>query len=63
MRIVLDANQFVSAVLVPVGHPAQIVAAWHKGSLDVLVSPSSQKSAAFCFTPVFNDAMAGRKLS
>ena len=39
MRVVLDANQFVSAVLVPVGHPAQILAAWRRGELDLLVSP------------------------
>ncbi len=39
MRAVLDANQFVSAVLVPVGHPAQILAAWRRGELDLLVSP------------------------
>jgi putative PIN family toxin of toxin-antitoxin system len=39
MRVVLDANQFVSAVLVPVGHPAQILDAWRRGDLDVLVSP------------------------
>lgn len=39
MRVVLDANQFVSAVLVPVGHPAQILAAWRRGEFDLLVSP------------------------
>jgi hypothetical protein len=39
MRVVLDANQFVSAVLVPAGHPAQILAAWRRGDLDILISP------------------------
>ena len=39
MRVVLDANQFVSVVLVPVGHPAQILAAWRRGEFDLLVSP------------------------
>ena len=39
IRVVLDANQFVSAVLVPVGHPAQILDAWRRGDLDILVSP------------------------
>lgn len=39
MRVVLDANQFVSAVLVPVGHPAQILDAWRRGDLDILMSP------------------------
>ena len=38
MRVVLDANQFVSAMLVPVGHPAQILDAWRQGDLDVLTS-------------------------
>jgi putative PIN family toxin of toxin-antitoxin system len=38
MRVVLDANQFVSAVLVPIGHPAQILAAWRRGELDLLIS-------------------------
>jgi predicted nucleic acid-binding protein len=27
-RIVLDANQLVSAVLVPAGSPARVLAAW-----------------------------------
>ena len=39
LRVVLDANQFVSAVLVPVGHPAQILDAWRRGDLDLLISP------------------------
>lgn len=39
LRVVLDANQFVSAVLVPVGRPAQILKAWRQGQLDVLISP------------------------
>ena len=39
LRVVLDANQFVSAVLVPAGHPAQILNAWRRGDLDLLVSP------------------------
>jgi putative PIN family toxin of toxin-antitoxin system len=39
MKIVLDANQFVSAVLVPVGHPAQILSAWRRGDFDLVISP------------------------
>jgi putative PIN family toxin of toxin-antitoxin system len=39
MRVVLDANQFVSAVLVPVGRPAQILDTWRRGDLDLLMSP------------------------
>ena len=40
MRVVLDANQFVSAVLVPVGHPAQILQAWRAGHFELVLSPS-----------------------
>ena len=40
MRVVLDANQFVSAVLVPVGHPAQILRAWREGRFELALSPS-----------------------
>jgi putative PIN family toxin of toxin-antitoxin system len=40
MRAVLDANQFISAVLVPVGHPAQILDAWRQNQLEILVSPA-----------------------
>ena len=40
LRVVLDANQFVSAILVPVGHPAQILNAWRRGDLDLLISPA-----------------------
>jgi len=40
MRIILDANQFVSAVLVPVGHPAQILQAWRTDQFDLVVSPA-----------------------
>jgi len=39
MRVVLDANQFVSAVLVSAGHPAQILSAWRRGEFDLCVSP------------------------
>jgi len=40
MRVVLDANQFISAVLVPVGHPAQILQAWRGRRFDLVLSPS-----------------------
>lgn len=40
MRVVLDANQFVSTVLVPVGRPAQILDAWRQNQLEILVSPA-----------------------
>lgn len=40
MRVVLDANQFVSAVLVPVGRPAQILQAWREGRFELVISPA-----------------------
>ena len=40
MRVVLDANQFVSAVLVSVGRPAQILHAWRNGRFELVVSPA-----------------------
>jgi len=40
MRVVLDANQFVSAVLAPVGRPAQILQAWRAGHFEVALSPA-----------------------
>ncbi len=39
MRVVLDANQFVSAILVPVGRPAQILQAWRAGHFELALSP------------------------
>jgi len=39
MRVVLDANQFVSAIFVPHGHPAQILQAWREGRFELVVSP------------------------
>jgi putative PIN family toxin of toxin-antitoxin system len=40
MRVVLDANQFVNAVLVPVGRPAQILQAWRAGHFELVLSPA-----------------------
>ena len=40
MRVVLDANQFVSAVLFPVGRPAQILQAWRAGRFELVLSPA-----------------------
>lgn len=39
MRVVLDANQFVSAVLVPHGRPAQILRAWRENQFELITSP------------------------
>lgn len=38
IRIVLDANQFVSAILVGAGNPARIMDAWQRGEVELLVS-------------------------
>jgi putative PIN family toxin of toxin-antitoxin system len=39
MRVVLDANHFISAVLVPVGRPAQILLAWREERFELALSP------------------------
>jgi putative PIN family toxin of toxin-antitoxin system len=36
MRVVLDTNILVSALLVQFGHPAAIYAAWHEGHFTLL---------------------------
>lgn len=38
MKVVLDVGQFVSAVIVPQGHPAQMVAAWREGAFELVTS-------------------------
>lgn len=38
MRVVLDTNVHVSAVIQPVGHSAQIINLWLEGHFDVLIS-------------------------
>jgi putative PIN family toxin of toxin-antitoxin system len=37
-RVVLDTNVLVSALLVPVGRPADILKAWRSGALEMAVS-------------------------
>jgi hypothetical protein len=39
-RVVLDANQFVSSLLVKVGLPAQVLDAWRMGAYQLIVSPA-----------------------
>ena len=36
MRVVLDTNILVSALLIPVGHPAAIYRGWHEGTFTLL---------------------------
>lgn len=40
LRVVLDANQFVSSLLVKVGLPAQALDAWRTGAYQLIVSPA-----------------------
>jgi uncharacterized protein len=40
VRVVLDANQFVSSLLVKVGLPAQALDAWRAGAYQLIVSPA-----------------------
>ena len=39
-RVVLDANQFVSAILSPYGPPAKILNAWREGIFELVTSSS-----------------------
>ena len=39
MRIVLDTNQHISAVIRPNGHPAQIMKLWRIGLIELAISP------------------------
>lgn len=38
MRVVLDTNQLVSALICPQGHPAQIMQAWRQGKIELVLS-------------------------
>ena len=38
MKVVLDANIYVSSMLTTQGNPKHIVSAWHQGAFDVLLS-------------------------
>ena len=39
-RVVLDANQFVSAILNPNGPPAKVLNGWREGLFELVTSPS-----------------------
>lgn len=38
MKAVLDVGQFVSGIVQPHGHPAQVLAAWRGGQFDLVTS-------------------------
>lgn len=40
MRIVLDTNQHISAIIRPNGNPAQIVKLWRIGLIELAISPT-----------------------
>ncbi len=39
MRVVLDTNQHISAIIRPNGNPAQLVQLWRIGRLELAISP------------------------
>lgn len=39
MRVVLDVNVLISALLSPAGAPARIIVAWQSGHFELIVSP------------------------
>jgi len=39
MRVVLDTNRHISAIIRPKGHPAQIVRLWQNGMIELAISP------------------------
>lgn len=43
MRVVLDTNQHVSAIIRPNENPVQIVQLWHIGLIELAISPSILK--------------------
>ena len=46
MRVVLDANVLVSALISPKGSPAAILTLWQEGKLDVVVSKAILQEVA-----------------
>ena len=40
MRVVLDTNQHISAIIRPNGNPAQIVQLWRIGLIELAISPA-----------------------
>ena len=40
MRVVLDTNQHISAIIRPNGNPDQILQLWHLGLIEMAISPA-----------------------
>ena len=38
MRIVMDTNQHISAIIQPKGKPAKILHCWHIGTIELAIS-------------------------
>lgn len=50
MRVVLDTNVLISAVLVKSGNPVQIIKMWQAGLFDLLLSPAIYEEIERVFT-------------
>jgi len=60
MRAVLDTNVLVSAILIPRGHPATIVAAWRRGDFQLVTSaPLLEELANVLLRPRIRRRLAG----
>lgn len=40
MRVVLDTNQHISAIIQPNGNPNQILQLWHLGLIELAIFPA-----------------------
>ena len=50
MRVVLDTNVLISAVLVKSGNPVQIIQMWQAGLFELLLSPATFEEIERVFT-------------
>lgn len=50
MRVVLDTNVLISAVLVKSGNPVQIIKMWQAGLFELLLSPTTFEEIERVFT-------------
>jgi predicted nucleic acid-binding protein len=59
MRVVLDTNILVSALLIQVGHPAAIYHAWQEGAFTLVVC-AEQRSAELQIPPLRSHGKPGQ---